>query len=249
MLFRSPERGSFEFDINLLRDAIGLAFGNSEVARYTAIVGKTVVGLFKLHSFLGGEDPASVEVDSSNSQVFNNTGDVIIVDNSVRQTYVESDAVRKNLDDTYRATRGDERIEGIEIESEDDPDNVFQAECETFDQLAGIERESKEGEERTIVDRLTLTIISVVFDPDRKWEFLYEGRKITAKISDAGFWFRVKGHKEDFRQGDRMDVDLERVQTYNPKLRDWVTDEHEVIKVHDRFRASPQLLMFGDTDE
>lgn len=65
--------------------------------------------------------------------------------------------------------------------------------------------------------REIIIIRSVSFDPTLSWRFEWRGIRFAARIIDEEFWKRIHARKEVFADGDRMIVDLSRVQEYDPK--------------------------------
>jgi len=243
----APERGSFGIDLSLLTDVATQVLSN-DVVTYTSALVSTVTGLYQLHKHLGGEDPDQIEQDGNENRVYNNDGDVKVFDSDVVNIYQGEDDARNQLDGTYDATRKDDRVEGFRIEDAETGEEKFRAEEEEFDQLAGSDRDD-EPDTRMVSDRVEVTVVRVIFDPERKWQFLWEGNKISAKINDVGFWARVDNGQEQFASSDRMEVELERKQEYDPKLEDWVTQDYEVTQVHSHWKAGgEQQTMFRDEE-
>jgi len=242
----APERGSFGIDLSLLSEAAGMVMSAREEIMYTSSIVTLLTALYKVHRFFGGGDPDEVEDAGKDVRIYNNDGDVIEVDKTVYNIYAGSEEAREKLDSTYDATRRDDRITEFRIEDSETGEERFSASQDEFDKLAGTAREDTEPETREVTDRVTLTVVRVVFERDRRWEFLHQGETISAKIADIGFWARVENREENFASGDRLDVDLKRTQEYVPRLDDWVTKRHEVAQVHDHTKQGKQGNMFGD---
>lgn len=241
----APERGSFGIDLSLLTDVATHIFSN-DVVTYTSALVSTVTGLYQIHKHLGGEDPSQIEKDGDENRVYNNDGDVKVFDSDVVNIYQGEDDARNQLDGTYSATQKDDRVEGFRIEDAETGEEKFRAEKEEFEQLAGSDRD-EEPDTRTVSDRVDVTVVRVIFDPERKWQFLWEGDKISAKINDMGFWARVNNGQEQFTSSDRMEVELERIQEYDPQFEDWVTQDYEVTQVYSHWKAGgEQQTMFEE---
>ncbi len=243
----APERGSFGIDLTVLTD-IATTVMSEEVVTYTGSLVGTMTGLYELHKHLFGEDPDQVQEDGNDVHVENRDGDVKVFDKTVVNIYNGNDDARDDLDGTYESTLKDDRVEGIRIEDSETGEEKFRADREEFDELSGGDRED-ELEEREVQDRVTLTVVRVIFDPNRKWEFLLDGEKISAKIEDIGFWARVNNLEEEFSSSDRMEVELVRSQKYDPSLEDWSTEEYTIVQVYDHWKAGGQQGDFFDEDD
>jgi hypothetical protein len=240
----APERGSFGIDLSLLSDVATMAMSEDTVTYTAALVG-TLTGLYELHKWLGGEDPDQVEDEGDTIRVYQNDGNVKEFDADVVNIYLGDDDAREELDSTYESTQRDDRVEGFRIEDADTGEEKFRADRKEFEELSGADRDD-EPDRRTVSDRAQVTVVRVIFDPDRKWEFLWEGDKLSARINDVGFWARVENREEQFASSDRMEVELERVQEYDPNLEDWVTQDYEITQVNDHWKAGgEQQTMFG----
>lgn len=231
----APERGSFGIDLSLLTDMATMAMSQETLTYTSALVG-TVTGLYQLHQWLGGEDPDQIEQSGDATRVYKNDGDVKEFGPDVVNIYLGDDEAREQLDNTYDSTKRDNRVEGFRIEDPETGEEKFRADRREFDELSGSDRDD-EPETRTVSDRVDVTVVRVIFDPERKWQFLLGGDKISAKIEDVGFWARVENQQEQFASSDRMEVELERKQEYDPNLEDWVTQEYQIIQVYDHWKA------------
>lgn len=174
---------------------------SEEEIKYTAAVITILVGLFKLREFLGSESPESVERDRGTVRVERPDGTVLEIDSEVTDLYFNEDEVEVQLRKHFQTIQEDDRIEGFTIEDPDTGEERFHVDREEFERLAG--REEDEPETRRVSERVGITVVRIVFDQDRGWEFLYQGDSISAKIEDLGFWARVDHREESFQKGDR----------------------------------------------
>ncbi|WP_251942237.1 hypothetical protein [Salinibacter ruber] len=243
----APERGSFGIDVNLLTDTAGLMMGQGDVVAYTEALVSTLMGLFELHQFLDGEKPRSIDVEGNENYVITNSdGNEIHVDKTVHNHYFGDEEPEQLIRVLFASLEKDENIDSFHIRDPERDESGFASKREEFDRLAG-----KIGEEprtRTVRDEhVSVTITRVVFDdPGRRWEFLYQGDRIGAKIDDVGFWTQIRTRDMSFRRGDRLEVDLVREQEFSETLNDWETKNRTVIEVHDHIPASEQGDLFDE---
>lgn len=203
---------------------------SEEEIKYTAAVITILVGLFKLREFLGSESPESVERDRGTVRVERPDGTVLEIDSEVTDLYFNEDEVEVQLRKHFQTIQEDDRIEGFTIEDPDTGEERFHVDREEFERLAG--REEDEPETRRVSERVGITVVRIVFDQDRGWEFLYQRDSISAKIEDLGFWARVDHREESFQKGDRLEVELERKQEFDPTINDWRTVDHRITQVY-----------------
>jgi len=83
-------------------------------------------------------------------------------------------------------------------------------------------------------------IFKIVFDDKSKWDFIYRGNKINAKILDDMFYDKVdKGEK--FSKGDSLEVDLEITQYFEESVNVFLNRSYTITKVHQHRPREKQL--------
>jgi hypothetical protein len=249
MRISAPERGSFGIDLSLLTEAAGTVMSVQEEISYTASLVTLITALYKLHQFLGADDPAKTEQQGDTYRVYNNDGDVQEYDADVVQIYLQSEDARDKLNETYRSTKRDERVEGFRIEDPETGEHQFRADREEFERLSGPKEE--EEEIRTVEDEEELVTLTRVplDDPERRWEILWEGERVGVDVEDIGFLAKVQMGDVSFRRGDRLSIDLEREQEYNRTLEDWETTNYIIKTVHNYIPAGEQTDLFDDEQD
>ncbi|MGB9825831.1 MAG: hypothetical protein ACPLRU_04075, partial [Desulfofundulus sp.] len=63
-----------------------------------------------------------------------------------------------------------------------------------------------------------------------KWDFVYEGNKISAYIADEGFWNKVNARHLSFSSGDILIVDLEIIKIFDSEINTYVNKNYRVVK-------------------
>jgi hypothetical protein len=95
-------------------------------------------------------------------------------------------------------------------------------------------------ENKRIVEELTkLHIFKLVWDKDRKWEFLYRGIKISAPIADESF-FKLIDKGEHFAKGDSLEVDLHITQIFDNSVNTFINESYLIKKVRKHIRRAEQ---------
>lgn len=245
----APERGSFGIDSSLLSDAAELVMSAKEEIGVAASLVVTMTNLYQLHRWLGGEDPEEVEQDGGTTRVYRNNGDVTEFDTDVVHLYQESDDIRNELDETYEATKRDERVGGFRIEDPETGEEKFRADRSEFEALS--DRGEADEETQTVTDQNeTVTLTRVPLDdPERRWEILWDGKRVGVEVTDLGFHAQVQTRSISFQRGDRLEVDLEREQEFNETLNAWETTDHKITTVHSYISAGEQGDLFSEDDD
>lgn len=99
-------------------------------------------------------------------------------------------------------------------------------------------------EKRTKKIRANLVIIKAVFlRSKRKWQFNWNGIKVSAPINDADFFDQLEAGDIALHQGDALDADLVVHQEYIEGARVWQNRSYEVVKVYSVTLGQNQTTM------
>jgi hypothetical protein len=99
-------------------------------------------------------------------------------------------------------------------------------------------------ETRTQVVRANLTVIkAVLLRSKRKWQFSWQGNKVSAPITDPNFFDQLESRSVALRQGDALDADLAITQRYLPEADVWMNHAYEVTKVYSVKLGETQATM------
>lgn len=119
-------------------------------------------------------------------------------------------------------------VEGFTVDAGDI--GRFSTSRDRFHELAAGNEFLEEEEEKELLYDVKLTIMKVVFQPNRKWEFIYEGNTISAIIKDKDFWADVESGLK-FSKGDKLYVVLEITKVFDNESDCFVNIDYNVIKV------------------
>ena len=79
----------------------------------------------------------------------------------------------------------------------------------------------------------------------RKWQFVWNGIKISAAISDESFYESLARHEYEFGKGDIIDETLRIFQRKDDETGVYINTRYEVIKVHRRIPGPRQDSLFS----
>ena len=88
-----------------------------------------------------------------------------------------------------------------------------------------------------------LTIFKVVFEKGYKWQFYYQGNKISADIKDETFYGKIDSGAK-FSKGDKLIADIEIKQTFDDSIQSYINKEYSVIKIKQRIPRDEQANIF-----
>ncbi len=104
-------------------------------------------------------------------------------------------------------------------------------------QFAAIARQYEEKEDdknkKFQDERTKLTVLKLVFERgNRKWQFVWNGIRISAPIKSDEFFDKLATREYDFSQGDVLDVTLRVHQVRDEISGVFINSDYEVIAVH-----------------
>jgi len=139
------------------------------------------------------------------------------------------------------AVEGDPHVSSLGIMRDFDKDLPPAILIERAD-FARIRRlaERQEGRTRTVPQDAVVTILKAVYGKsDRKWDFVWNGVKITAVIKDPVFLADVKMRRYLIGTGDALDVVLEIDQVWDDDANVWLNLNYAVAHVKKFIPGSP----------
>jgi hypothetical protein len=90
---------------------------------------------------------------------------------------------------------------------------------------------------------------AILSDANRKWEFIYQGIKISAFIKDKNFLREVANGIHAFRSGTKLNCDIEIEQTYDSEIDTFLNTNYSIIKVHKVIQPPAPRTLFDTTTE
>ena len=223
----AEEQGSF--DVALILKAAEHLFSAGTIAYLNELVG-IAGGFVLLRQALKKADQDKTEINGDDVTIKDTQGNVVYQTNkNTYNIYTTNQVVQDALSDNFRSLDKDPTITGFEINYDD---KSVRAERGEFSDLA--EKVEIQLPDKDIIDiPANLVIVKCVFEgEDRKWDFLYNGNKIGATVSDKDFWEQInQGNR--FGKGDELIADLRIIREYDPTLGAYFNREYQVINVRE----------------
>jgi len=96
-------------------------------------------------------------------------------------------------------------------------------------------QEADEGKQRILEQREKLIVLrAILARSSRKWQFVWNGIKISAPITDVKFYEALARHEYEFGQGDVLDAVLRIVQERDEETGIYINVWYEVVHVFGR---------------
>jgi|SRR5579883_404648 len=98
---------------------------------------------------------------------------------------------------------------------------------------------------RTVAEEAKLFVVRAVLERgDRKWQFVWNGHRISAPIKDHSFFDRLAAREFEFGQGDALEGELTIHQTLDDASGAYVNDFYEVTRVDRHIPGPTQIQLF-----
>jgi len=179
-------------------------------------------------------------------------GNILIIENSqvkvdriTLQCLNPSSPASKHCSEAFHSIENDPEIKGVCIKSSAIAEPLIRIRRNEFSYY---HPETPIAEEhlgqRVRESRETLQIRQPAFDADLTWRFVWQEKKISAKVRDEAFLKQIGAGLIGFVAGDSLDVDLHRLQEYDPAARTYVDRVYVVPRVRGHNRRSVQRILF-----
>jgi hypothetical protein len=208
-----------------------------------------VIGNYIYERTLSLDDKVSVEIKTEEVIIQRGQDRVVVP----RTVYDATRKAEKNpefvgaLARTFDAVAKDEEVQAIALVPRiDSPSPEIPIPRESFRALAS--ETYLDEETRVVQERAELHIIKAILDKSkRKWEFIWQGFRISAPVTDATFYVEFFAHDITLAPGDTLDVTLSLFQKRDPDTGIYTNSGYEVVRVHSHTPRIRQLPL-SDSD-
>lgn len=239
------EQGSFQVNIELVERAFGWLFSSEGIA-YTSGIVTIASGIYALAKHLKGRRPKSVTAEGSQKKIINHFGDTYYVDNRSYHLFNSSENIRKQVREQFQELEKYSDITGFRFEGGGETTRADRDEFSAMGRPIPTCDETPEPQIR-VLENVSLLILRPSFDPNLPWDFLYDGRKISARVKDEEI-LKIINRGESFSKGSRMLVDLEETRSYDITLGEYVIgrDGYHVLRFKEHLPAQRTATLFNE---
>lgn len=228
------EKGSFVIDIGLQENLMKSVFSAEGVAYLSGMVG-IIGGVFALYKEFNGKP---VNDDKISIGIKGNKNTVHI--HNVYNTPTVREAISKSIE----TANEDTSVEGITISGEEIQPVFFDK--SEFGKLiyTDFDKEKYRPEEQIKVTCAVLTIVALSFEKGAKWQFIYDGFKISMIVKDDALMRHIdRGAR--FAKGDVIRVKMNIVQKYNTEYKAYENKSYRIIEFIEHIEVPKQAELFG----
>jgi len=237
---KALEKGSFLVHIELLEsayDTVKSLFTKDNVEFSAALI-SIFVGVIEIKRFLKGKKAKSAETKESKTEIINEKGDILVIENVTFNIYENSPVVKDAISQNFDSIDNDPSVSGYEILNREEKP-IIRINKEEFADLS-LKSDIIQNDERIIIEAATLNIMRLSFEPGLKWDFYFKGNKISAKISDPNFHELInKG--ERFAKGDTLEVELQITQKWEESVNTFINKSYQVNSIKRHILRNEQL--------
>lgn len=234
--------GSFKAKIRSVYRGAANLFSTQKL---TAIVLGVIASFIYQHTLA---PDTSVKVNVGNNDVIIEQGDnKIIIPRIIHdavQKVEKSPQFRQGIGQAMRAVEEDKEITSIGFsKSMSDKEPILHIPRENLHLLSSYMGEP-DGETRELIEVTDVEILRAILERSRRrWEFVWNGMRISAPVTDNIFYDDFFAHKITIAPGDRLRIRLKIRQRRSPDIGIYINDSYEVIEVLQHSSRSTQARL------
>ncbi len=193
----------------------------------------SVIASFIYQHTLAPHSEVTIKIEGDEVLVVQGDRQVVIprrVHEAVKEVE-RSPAFRKGVGDALRAVESDAAITSLGFGALEAPEAPVPIPREQFSILAR-ELDGPEQDERELVETTDLQIVRAILERSkRRWQFVWNGVRVSAPVSDDKFYQDFFDHKVTIAPGDVLRVRLRIRQKRHADLGIFINDIYEVLEV------------------
>lgn len=205
-----------------------------------------LLGAFLWEKVINPQEPPIVIVNDE-SVIIQHGNDRIIVPREayeVRERVNSNPTLNRQVARAMETMENDPSIESFGIARDlKDPEPIIELPREVFPIIRENTLPRPEDGKRFIDKDAVISIHKAVFERSlRKWEFIWDGFRISAPILDQSFFDQLEARSIAIKQGDAFTATLRIHQTLDKMTGNWMNEKYEVLIVGDRISRRPDQL-------
>lgn len=198
-----------------------------------------LTAIYSVARFLGGKKAKTIENKGETTIITNQNGDTMIIENLAINIYLNNKKIQESLNQEMSVLDADPNVTGFEMLNKND-EPIIQIERKDFASMAGNMLYIEESTDRIINKVAMLNIVRLSFDRNQKWEFYYEGNKISAKINEDDEFLKRIDSGEQFAKGDSLEVEIEIRQEFDNSVNTYINKIYKINKIINHIPRPPQ---------
>lgn len=190
---------------------------------------------------LGGKKAIAERHLENKIELTNSDNAKIVIQTNNYNIYKSTPEIDRSLTKAFEIIEQDPGIQGVSISTRDKK-LTHRIDRDSFDRLTAENEDFTEDRREVYKERVGMQATKIAWDDGQKWQFVYEGNKITANITDPEFYRAIKDGRRH-GQGDVYIVDLKITQVFAPDLNAYLNKFYEVTRVWEHRPRPEQMEM------
>ena len=225
----AQEPGSFDVTLEVIKlvnqNASLIKVGVEVLAGLVTIT----LGVIELKKYFAKADNSKTVIEGDQVNIKDTNGNIIFQTNkSTYNIFMYNQAVNDAVSDQFESVSKDPEMEAVSISTDHKTVTVKREDFALLSQKRVVEV----GETDTVEVAAQVTISKLVLDnPDRKWEFVYNGSKVSGKIVDKNFWQKIINGDVSFSNGDVLVGDLIIEREYDASLGVYLNKDYSLSNI------------------
>jgi hypothetical protein len=244
-------KGSWQMELMMLLSPFdaNTLFTPEIVLSSLSLITATVIGIIKIRVALKGKKPEKI-IDQGNDNITIQIADNVTINTTkqIYNIYSNNLSIDTSLKKTFEVIGNDEEINGIQLLDNKEKELLY-IERPQFKYIEADNEIYEENSQKELIKNAALRIFKVVFGGDYKWQFYYQGHKISADIQHEQFLKRVESGEEGFNSGDQIIVDLEISKIFDKRVDSYINKSYTILQVHQHIKRSNQTKLDFENDE
>lgn len=234
------KQGSFVVDVSVAQNIVEQLF-SKDVVEYVAALCGVVGGVYKLYKHFKGR-PVKTKEEKKNADTILKMGDNVNITINTYNQQIVRQAVSKSME----TANDDPSVEGFTVKG-DGGEKCAEFERKEFEDYIydGFDTEDAVPEERIEEEITTLVIVGLNFERGSRWQFMYNGFKISMIVKDDALMQKID-EGERFGKGDAIKVKLRRVQRYNKEYRAYENKSYRIVEFIEHIIPQKPLNLFNE---
>ena len=234
------KQGSFVVDVSVAQNIVEQLF-SKDVVEYVAALCGVVGGVYQLYKHFKGR-PVKTKEEKKNADTILKLGDNVNITINTYNQQIVRQAVSKSME----TANDDPSVEGFTVKG-DGGEKCAEFERKEFEDYIydGFDTEDAVPDERIEEEITTLVIVGLNFERGSRWQFMYNGFKISMIVKDDALMQKID-EGERFGKGDAIKVKLRRVQRYNKEYRAYENKSYRIVEFIEHIIPQKTLNLFDE---
>lgn len=208
---------------------------------YAADLVEVTFGIYAVAKWLKGKKPNRIENKDNVIVIENSNGEVNTFDFKGANIYLTNNYIREAISKSFETLESDSNVSGFELLNNNN-EKILEIESAEFVELTQNDFTS-EKTEKTLLENANMHIIALDLELKKKWDFYYNGHKISAKVKDPSYQ-EIINKGERFGKGDVLEVELEIKQEFNEDVNTFINKSYSIIKIKKHIVKPDQPTLF-----